>query len=267
VASSNNTLIVNIFTNGGNQSGMWIGAVSAAPAVTSIRSLRPTPAAVSTPRQPTFTLAPPSRRRGNNTLVILSNSVFALGPDSIPLTVGRSSTNNTLSLLAGTVVNAGLNGGAAGQGLKIGGFDNSATNVLLLNGALVTNTGPVTVGSGSGGSSVGNQLLIYNGAIVSNVNALTVGGAFGANYNNLFVTNGGKFYQNSGAVGIGATTAGGTGGGNNTVLLSNSVLVANAASYIGVGSSNNSVTLLPNTTWNQGNTALTIGSVHRPATT
>ena len=61
------------------------------------------------------------------------------------------------------------------------------------------------------------------------------------------------------AVSIGSGYDGYVAGGNNTVILSNSSLIANDISSIGSGSSNNNVTLLANTVWNQGNSALYLG--------
>jgi len=193
---------------------------------------------------------------GNNNTVILSNSLVTL---TGAFTFGQNGSSNTLTLLPDTVWN---NNGGATLGMAVG--RNSATaNVLTVSGAIVSNVGPLTVGANAG--AIGNQVIVNNGGTVSNVTALIVGAVPGADHNRLIVTNGGLFMTSAGSIGVGASAAAGNAGGSyNTVLLSNSVLLAGGAaswSIMGFNSSNNTLTLLQNSTWNNGGLDLYVGWV------
>ena len=195
--------------------------------------------------------------RGSGNTVIISNSF--LTSTSAPI-FGSNGSNNTLTLLAGTVWNNG------GQNLQVGGGTPSVGvgNVMTVNAAIITNTGSLTVGSATG--SISNQLIISNGGVVSNVGqaagvpGFMVGGAVGADYNSVIASNGSLIMTAYGRIGIGAATIG-AGGSYNTVILSNSVLLGLFNSNIGGSSSNNTVTLLGNSVWDNNNVPLNIGAL------
>jgi hypothetical protein len=195
---------------------------------------------------------------GNNNTVVLSNGVLNLTAATY---VGYNSSANTLTLLSNVTWIA--SGGSIFQELYIGSGA-STGNVMTINGATVNLAGNTEGGIRSyvqlGG--VSNQVIVTGGGSLTNVSGLYVGNAAGANFNSLIATNGGFFMSAAGSNGIfvGAVGGGGGGGNNNTVIVSNGVLVATtAASVIGSYSSNNIVTLLGNSTWNNGNQALDVG--------
>ncbi|MCG3147533.1 MAG: hypothetical protein PCFJNLEI_00973 [Verrucomicrobiae bacterium] len=190
---------------------------------------------------------------GSANTVILSNSV--LTSTTVP-SFGNNGTNNALTLLAGTVWNNGNHTLTLGSGVGAG-------NVLTIDGALVTGVGSLTIGNSTG--SISNQLIIRNGGVLTNTattlaGALQVGYAKGADYNSLIASNGSLIMTTYGRIQVGAAGGGLTGGSYNTVVLSNSLLLADWATHIGSGSTNNTVTVLGNTVWDNRNVFLYIGA-------
>ncbi|MCG3147532.1 MAG: hypothetical protein PCFJNLEI_00972 [Verrucomicrobiae bacterium] len=193
---------------------------------------------------------------GHANTVILSNSVLVGTGGGTPASIGSGSTNNTVTLLGGTVWNN--NNGTLNVGGQSGGFGFAGSNnVLTVSGALLTNFGLVNVGGRA--LSADNQLIIENGSVLSNFYTLSVGFGTGANNNSVLVTNGGQLFMTNGAVYVGSAAAA-AGGNNNTVILSDSVLAGNLASYVGIGSTNNTLTLR-DSVWNLRSFGLTIGSL------
>ncbi|MCG3150628.1 MAG: hypothetical protein PCFJNLEI_04116 [Verrucomicrobiae bacterium] len=153
-------------------------------------------------------------------------------------------------------------------------------NTVILTNAVIFNTLIPYIGHGSSNNTVtlladtiwsnqplylgmnaatGNVLRVEQGAIITNITtALTVGGGSGASGNSLIATNG-RLFMSSGAVSVGANGAA-VGGGGNSLILSNSLLTGSANSYIGFGSSNNTLRLLGETRWGLGGFTLTVGA-------
>jgi len=161
---------------------------------------------------------------GNNNTVILSNSVLNVNSQNIA--IGTGSSSNTVTLLGSTVWNNTFSTGAR-----------------------------LTVGTGA---AVSNALTINSG-IISNVEKIFVGTTAGAHYNSLTITNGARLRmllnvnENTIQVGSGILdpTSGAVGGGNNTLFLSNSVLLTGYySSNVGWGSSNNTLTVR-DSSWNE----------------
>jgi len=184
------------------------------------------------------------------------------------LAIGNSTDNNLLRITDGAVV---TNSG----GISLSGNRNS---LLVTSGGKLFGAGAITFGTSGNtftledgfwthsaaaltinGSS--NALNILGGTVSNVVGGLTVGGAAGANFNSLIVTNGGRLIMGGGIIRVGATVnPANPGGSDNTVILSNSVLLSGSdAHYIGLGSSNNAMTVLGQTLWNGGNQFLIVG--------
>ncbi|MCG3148980.1 MAG: hypothetical protein PCFJNLEI_02432 [Verrucomicrobiae bacterium] len=205
---------------------------------------------------------------GNGNSVTISNGQIRFTAAALALVVGFGSSNNTFTLLGDTWVD--MNGGNINLSsfpVNTGGttISRAYNNQILIDGAILTNVGHVSVGymdSGGGSSSIAisNKLEVINGGILSNVTRLQIGGGTvpvaGSGYNSLIVTGGGRLVMSPAGTHI---IIGGAGAGDNTVILSNSVLAANTPVNIGVGSSNNLLRLL-DSTWNNRGAALTIGS-------
>ena len=122
---------------------------------------------------------------------------------------------------------------------------------MNLSGGAFNNVGLVNIGVLAG--AVSNGLVINNGSGFFSGN-LTVGAGPGAN-NNYFNINGG-------ASSNGLITVGSAGGGFNTLLAhQRESSRASLSLAVGSGSSNNTVTVLANTTWNLFGQAVTVGSL------
>ncbi|MCG3147531.1 MAG: hypothetical protein PCFJNLEI_00971 [Verrucomicrobiae bacterium] len=189
---------------------------------------------------------------GNNNVTV-SNFVIT---SASPSYLGFGTSNNVLTLLANTTWNLVNNTLYVGERTTSG-------NGLVVNGGVVSNLN-LYIGSSLSTPyrSISNQVIVQNGGILTNVRQLVLGHLPGGEFNSLIVTNGGRFIQTAGDFLIGGGFNGAVGGGNNTAILSNSmVTITGASNYknIGSGSSNNTVSLLANTVWDQGNTPLTIG--------
>ena len=122
-------------------------------------------------------------------------------------------------------------------------------------------------------SAISNQLNVINGGVVSNVGYLYMsygsGGQQGSGYNSLIVTGassagvGSAFIMTPGIGRLRIRSSSGRpcGGGNKYrhPFQQRPSLGTTQGNFIGNGSSNNTVTLLPNTSWNQGGNTLAIG--------
>jgi len=99
-------------------------------------------------------------------------------------------------------------------------------------------------------------------SVTTNLTTFNVGTVTAQDNMLLNATNGGaQFIQlSSGGVQIGGAT-GAAGGSGNTVIISNALLTSTLSNFVGVGSINNTLTLLSNTVWNMGNTSLRIGAM------
>jgi len=197
---------------------------------------------------------------GYNNTVIISNSVLNGTAASF---LGTVSSNNTLTLLD-TVWRVGAT--PALGGLTIGALGGS-NNVLTLGGSVISNLGMLIIG---GDLNSRSNRIIVNGSVLSNVTGLAVGSGgassvLGADYNSLIVTSSGSglFMTSAGTIDVGGMHNANPGGSGNTVILSNSVLwgslPANGGASIGNGSSNNILTLLDNTVWNNNGGTLSLG--------
>ncbi|MCE9559031.1 MAG: hypothetical protein K8R88_08780, partial [Armatimonadetes bacterium] len=176
---------------------------------------------------------------GTNTLII-SNQAFRTTGGNF---VGNGSSNNSLTILANTLWDAGTAGLTIGTGA-------AASNTFFVNGGTVSNiaAGAVIIGTGNGAVNGGNSLIISNGGVFLG-GTVTVGS--GGSSNNLYQVGG---LGAASVVSNGAITVGNTGSGYNSLIISNASLFNGGAVTVGTGSSNNLVTVSSNTTWNlQGN--------------
>jgi len=187
-----------------------------------------------------------------------------------------------------SIANGGKVFSANGAAVGLGG---SASNALVLsNGTLMSAGGICYVGSGGTGNAVtvtanslwdvgiqkfyvgsgdtavnpgvSNSVLVMTGGVITNAGGtyrMGVGAAAGANFNSLIVTNGGKFYMDSGALVVGAYSTPAPGGNNNTLTVGGGLLNCTADSFVGYASSNNAATVTGGTVWNGGGKNLTVG--------
>gem|GEM_PF-823897 len=170
---------------------------------------------------------------GYNTLT-LTNATLVGGAS-----IGKGGSNNTATVLAGGTWN--LRGGVlnVGEGLAV-------SNVMTINAGTVTNGGAVSVGTTAG--AMGNTLSLLNGAKLY-ATSLNIGDTAGnvSNTVNIGGLGSSSLFSNSGSLNIGG--AGASGGNNNTLTVTNANLFSGVVS-IGTGSSNNTVNVFSNATWN-----------------
>ncbi len=194
---------------------------------------------------------------GSDNVVILSNSVLSASGN---FTIGNHSTNNIVTILEGSVWNNNANplylgGWAPAAGFTLGG----SNNLLTVSGALMTNFSTINVGVIAG--AAGNRVILRDGAILSNITGLVVGADRGANGSQILVTNGSRIFMRTGAVAVGSGTAGAAGANNDLLVLTNSLLTSSSTTYLGSGSTNNTILVQADTVWNHSNLGgLTVGT-------
>ncbi|MCG3146640.1 MAG: hypothetical protein PCFJNLEI_00074 [Verrucomicrobiae bacterium] len=196
---------------------------------------------------------------GNNGAIYLNEGGQLFSGGALTIGNGSSNVNATVSSLSGP----GLGGvwSLNNQALTIGTGAATGNSLTITAGANVTNIGAVTIGNS--GASRGNGLVIRDGSSFQS-GAITIGNAPGAS-NNYYTVGG------SGAavtVSNGAVNVGKGGGSDNSMVVTNANLwssglnIGNNGNAL-FGATNNSVTVLANTTWNlRGDLAtfLVIGS-------
>ena len=176
---------------------------------------------------------------GNDAMTVTNANLLSGG-----LTVGNTSSTNVVSVLANGNWNLLGNAGTIGTGAANG-------NVVVINGGTVTNAGAVYIGYSA--TSVGNSLTISNGGQFFNSGAVALGSSGASN----------NFY-NVGGQGASSTASNGSvtfgASGFNTMTVTNATLLLGANLTIGNGSSNNTVNVLSNSTWNMVGHTVTIGT-------
>jgi len=204
----------------------------------------------------------------NTVLVTGTNSLLTAAGQGLSVGVANGSSNNTLLILAGGRVNAGM---------VICGDINNGGNDMASNSVTVSDVGSVFSGSFTIGGSqrpVGNSMTVSNGAVITGSGGVAVGAGNEANYN---AYNVGGLGLASSATNAGITVGsanywGAAGVGSfNTLTVTNATLVSGAAT-IGWGhpsannngggkcASNNTATVTAGGYWNLGSSALTVGS-------
>ncbi|MCG3149177.1 MAG: hypothetical protein PCFJNLEI_02637 [Verrucomicrobiae bacterium] len=161
---------------------------------------------------------------GSFNTVILSNS-FLSGVAGHEHFLGWSSSENTLVLLDHTLWN-GVNSLSVGRGTN---------NVLVVQGAIMTNF--FTLSIGAGGNSFSNRALVTDNGQIFIRNGLTVGFNAGDTANRLTITNGGSVFAGS------AITVGAANSTNNSIwIAAGGQLVSAAGVTVGAaGASGNSL--------------------------
>ncbi|MEI8315214.1 MAG: autotransporter-associated beta strand repeat-containing protein, partial [Verrucomicrobiota bacterium] len=134
---------------------------------------------------------------------------------------------------------------------SIGTSPNSGYNAVTVTGggSVWSNTGVVIIGSTN---SIGNALVVSNGGAFYGGGAITVGWGGGSSNNTYAIAD--STVSNNGLITIGYI-----GGGNNTLTTTNATMSSKGLT-IGNGSSNNTVTVSNNVTWNFMGSALTFGN-------
>ncbi|MCE9558717.1 MAG: hypothetical protein K8R88_07170, partial [Armatimonadetes bacterium] len=193
------------------------------------------------------------------------------------LTIGGVTAGNVLAIdsgavlsnLSGLTISGNQNSLLVTNGGKLFGkgqifYSGSGNTIVMGDGVWDANTNVLGIGNNVNSS---NNTFIGGGTL-TNVVSIAVGNFAGANNNTLIITNGGLYMSaiannlNSVLIGGGVQSAGGN---NNLVIISNSVLrsgtgVAGGAPIaLGWGSSNNTLTLLNNTSWDVNNQGASIG--------
>ncbi len=181
---------------------------------------------------------------GNNSVTLSNQTTIT---SSAASTIGLGSSNNFLNLIGGVVWNGGAQGLTIGSGTA---FNNAVTN----NGSVLTNMGVIGIGLATG--SLSNSLTIFNGGqlLAGNINV----GSNSAGSAGGFWNMGGTGAVSTGTVG--AVTIGGFGSGGNAMILTNAILTSTGALNIGYYSSNNTVSVLANSTWNLSGQSIGLGS-------
>jgi len=172
----------------------------------------------------------------NNGLFVMNGGVVVSGGG---LTVGTAGTADGRLWIAssGTVVNVAA---------SLAGSRGVVT--VTDSGSTWTNTGLLTVGSGS--NSKFNQLIISNGAQVISAGAAIGSGTFTSN-NLVTVIGSGSTWSNAGGTTIGVS-AGGPSANNQLLVVGSGTVVSVGTTLIGsgIGASNNLVTITdPGSTW------------------
>ena len=178
---------------------------------------------------------------GNGTLTISNANAWSAG-----LTIGSGSSNNTVSVYTNTMWN--MLAGSIGVGSSAATGD-----VVAINGGIVTNAGTVVIGNGL--TSFGNTLSVSNGGKLYSGN-VTLGNGAGASNNSYNV---GGLGATLSTVSNGTITVGNTAAGFNTMTVTNANLWSSGL-FIGAGSSNNTVSVYSNVTWNLLGKSLSVGT-------
>ena len=220
----------------------------------------------------------------DNQLLVSNGASFASG--SVTIGSDANADGNTFTVVNATSSNTSIN---------VGGINNSGNQLLVANGGLVNASGAVSVGSlgaanlltiasggtlfaaslniGVGGSN--NTVLVTDASSTLGVSGgLTLGG----NSNQLIVSNGASLFGGPVTVGSGAgannnsftvnggitsndlITVGSAGGGFNNMLVTNASIQSQGLA-LGTGSSNNTVSVQANATWNLLGQNVTVGSL------
>ncbi|MEI8063000.1 MAG: hypothetical protein WCH84_02945, partial [Verrucomicrobiota bacterium] len=203
-----------------------------------------------------------------NTLTVTNGGLY-VGGGAITVGTGAGANSNSLNVFGTDSANTFSNNGLITVG-STGGNNNTMT---------VTNVAVFSTGLWIGNGSRNNTVTIDTNTWNFGGGALQIGSATGASVasNNVFNYVDSSQLTNLGGVSLydtgdmlyltnrNLTTGGGLnlgapGLGNNTLILSNQNYTGNAVSVIGLGSSNNALTILQDTVWNAGGQNITVGS-------
>ncbi|MCG3147213.1 MAG: hypothetical protein PCFJNLEI_00651 [Verrucomicrobiae bacterium] len=181
-----------------------------------------------------------------NTMTVTNANLFS----GSSVAIGQQgSSNNSVSVLAGATWNIFNNGINIGHSTTPNG---NVNNQMTVNGGTVTNAGTVILANAALG--FGNSLTISNGGKFFSSSVLV--GNFAGSTNNSYNVGG---FGLSSTVSNGAITVGIAKAGFNTMTVTNTTLQSGAVT-IGSGSSNNTVTVLSDATWDMLAGALTVGA-------
>ncbi|MEI8063350.1 MAG: hypothetical protein WCH84_04720, partial [Verrucomicrobiota bacterium] len=183
-----------------------------------------------------------------------TNSVLVTGPGSVwtdtsGFMVGKGGFGDSVIVSNGGVATT------AGFEIGGGGSANGSNNfVIVTSGGVISNTGVLTIGYNALSSS--NGLIVANGGTNFN-GTVNIGTSANANNNYFNIGSAGAAsYASNGAI-----TVGGSGGGFNTMTVTNATVLSTSLT-IGNGSSNNTVSLqgADNSIWNLRGGAVTVGT-------
>ena len=209
-----------------------------------------------------------------NTVLLGSNNF--IGPvlvnSSGTLTLGNLAAIGTNSI---TVSNGAVVANLTGTSYIVGNGVSNQSVLISGTSSLWSNTAALAIGSGA---AVSNVVTIANGGFLI-ATAVNIGSNSTATANGLIISNGGNviggainvgsaagsasnFYNilGGGTVTNGAITVGTAGAGYNRMSITNATLLSGGAIIVGNNSSNNTISVLPNSFWNLGAQALTIGT-------